>query len=83
MTDRDNITSTAATVRSGGHVTSLDRLRTQGTKRKPGSLTDAERRLLLEEIAGISAELGELQAWTAEIARRVTSPRNARTERSA
>lgn len=83
MTDKDDITLKTPAVNVGGPIASLDRQRRQGAKRKAGSMTDAERRLLLAEIAALSAELGELQAWTADIARRVTSPRSTRTERSA
>jgi hypothetical protein len=72
-----------STHKASGRVASIDQARKQAAKRRAAGLTDIERRLLLEEIAEISAELCELQAWAADIARRVTSPRRGRTERSA
>jgi hypothetical protein len=64
-----------------GRVASIDQAR--AARRRPVGLTDVERRLLLDEIAQISAELCELQILTADIARRATSPRSGRKERSA
>jgi hypothetical protein len=46
-------------------------------------LTESERQLLLAEVAKISAELGELQAWAAEITRRVTNHAGERAGRTA
>lgn len=80
MTAEDDVTSAGAPRSDHAQITSIDRARRQGAKR---SLTEAERRLLLEEIAKISAELGDLQAWAADIARRVAARPTERTERSA
>jgi hypothetical protein len=68
---------------SSGRVTSIDQARKQAIKQRATGLTQVERQLLLEEVAKISAELCDLQVWAADIARRVTAPRNARAERTA
>ena len=65
-----------------GRVASIDRARRQAAKRVAG-LTEVERRLLLEEIARISAELCDLQVRAAEVARRVTAVPSTRVERTA
>ncbi|GAA4640757.1 hypothetical protein GCM10023196_107500 [Actinoallomurus vinaceus] len=67
---------------SSGRVASIDQARKAANRRTAG-LTNAERRLLLEDIARISAELCDLQVWAAEIARRVTASPSMRAERSA
>jgi hypothetical protein len=58
------------------------RARVTNRKREMG-LTDEERRLLLDELAEITAELDELHNRAAEIAARVTSPESARLDRPA
>lgn len=67
---------------SAGQVASIDRARRTSKRRKTG-LTESERQVLLAEVARISAELGELQVWAAEITRRVTGTANERTDRTA
>src|SRR5438045_1977050 len=62
-------------------VTSIDQARKQADKGKASGLTEAERQLLLEEIAEISTELCDLQVWAAEIARRITNSPKSRGER--
>ncbi|WP_285620201.1 hypothetical protein [Actinoallomurus iriomotensis] len=63
-------------------VTSIDQARKAWMGRKK-RLTESERQLLLAEVAKISAELGELQAWAAAITRRVTDHADERTGRTA
>ena len=64
-------------------VTSIDLARRHATKGKASALTEAERQLLLDEIAEISAELCDLQVWAADIARRVTNSPDSRVGRTA
>jgi hypothetical protein len=69
-----------------GHMESLGRVSSigQARKRKATGLTDFERQLLLEEVALISAELCDLQVYTASITRRVMAPPNeTRVDRTA
>ena len=72
-----------STDKDSGRVASIEQARKQAAKRTTARMTDAERRLLLEEIAQISAELSELQVRAADIARRITTPSQTQTERTA
>jgi hypothetical protein len=67
---------------SAVRVASIDQARKASKRRTPG-LTESERQLLLAEVAKISAELGELQAWAAEITRCVTNHADERADRTA
>ena len=62
-------------------VALIGHARAQVPKRRMAGLTEVERRLLLEEVARIAAELADLQAWTADLARRVTACPPAARER--
>lgn len=64
-------------------VTSIDEARRQVNTGKASGLTEAERQLLLDEIAEITTELCDLHVWAADIARRVTNSPKTRTERTA
>ena len=66
-----------------GRVASIDQARRQVANRRTKGLTDAERQLLLEEVAKISAELGDLQVWVAEITERAATTAADRTDRTA
>lgn len=68
---------------SSGRVASIDQAREQARKRRAKGLTESERQVLLAEIAKISAELCDLQVWTAEITRRVAGSPTERTDRTA